>query len=181
MSGNRNDCGANEVHHNIKNAVKKQRTSLTNIHNDLMTLQEKLKNKDEQEALSPCHDFRGMFGYIQDFSITNDHIKVLFFDEGMIRIYYQVVPKNILYIDCSGYLALQINNISRVFNYCIAIRHPISKVPALPVFECKASTHSTESVQSMLVHFKSKETAGSIPRNSRNRRNPRRIIITFLH
>ena len=122
-----------------------------------------------------------MFGYIQDFSITNDHIKVLFFDEGMIRIYYQVVPKNILYIDCSGYLALQINNISRVFNYCIAIRHPISKVPALPVFECKASTHSTESVQSMLVHFKSKETAGSIPRNSRNRRNPRRIIITFLH
>ena len=178
MSRNRNDCGTNKVHHNIENEVKKQRTSLTNTHNDLMTLQEKLKNKDEREALSLCHDFRRMFGYIQDFSITNDHIKVLFFDEGIIRIYHQVVPKNILCTDCSGYLVLQIHNISKIFNYCIAIRHPISKAPALPVFECKASTHSTESVRSMLVHFKSKETAGS---NLRNRRNPRKIIIMFLH
>ena len=39
-----------------------------------MTLQEELKNKDKQEALLLCHDFRRMFGCIQDFSITNDHI-----------------------------------------------------------------------------------------------------------
>ena len=98
-----------------------------------------------------------MFRYIQDFSITNDHIKVLLFDEGMVRTYHQIVPKNILYIDCSGYLVSQIHNISRIFNYCIAILHPISKAPALPVFECIASTHTAESVRSMLVHFKSKE------------------------
>ena len=157
VSGNRNDCSTNKVHQNIKNEVKKQKTSLTNIHSDLMTLQEELKNKDEQEALSLCHDFRRMFGYIQDFSITNDHIKVLLFDEGMIRIYHQIVPKDILYIDCSGYLISQIHNISRIFNYCIAILHPISKAPALPVFDCIAYTHTTESVRSMLVHFKSKE------------------------
>ena len=157
MSGNRNDYGTNKVHQNIKNEVKKQKTSLTNIHSDLMTLQEELKDKDEQEALSLCHDFRRMFGYIQDFSITNDHTKVLLFDEGMIQIYHQIVPKDILYIDCSNYLVSQIHNISRIFNNCIAIRHPISKAPALPVFECIALTHTTDSVRSMLVHFKSKE------------------------
>ena len=111
-----------------------------------MTSQEELKKKDEQEALSLCHDFRRMFGYIQDFSITNDHTKVLLFDEGMIQIYHQIVPKDILYIDCSNYLVSQIHNISRIFNYCIAIHHPISKAPALPVFECIASTDTTESV-----------------------------------
>ena len=100
VSGNRNDCGTNKVHQNIKNDVKKQKTSLTNIHSDLMTLQKELKNKDKQETLSLCHDFRGMFGYIQDFSITNNHIKVLLFDEGMIRIYHQILPKDILHIDC---------------------------------------------------------------------------------
>ena len=106
-----------------------------------MTLQEELENKDEQEALSLCHDFTMMFVYIQDFSITNDHIKVLLFDEGMIRIYHQILPK--LYIDCFGYLVSQIHNISRIFDYCIVICHPISKAPALPVFECIASTHTT--------------------------------------
>ena len=139
MSGNRNDCGTNKLHQNMKNEVKKQKISLTNIHCDLMTTLEELKNKDEQEALYFCHDFR-MFGYIQDFSITNDHIIVLLFDEGMIRIYHQIVPKDILYIDGSGYLVSQIHNISRIFNYCIAIRHPISKAPALSVLECIAST-----------------------------------------
>ena len=134
VSGNRNDCSTNKVHQNIKNEVKKQKTSLTNIHSDLMTLQEELKNKDE-EALSLCHDFRRMFRYIQDVSITNDHIKVLLSDEGMIRIYHQIVPKDILYIDCSGYLVSQIHNISRIFNYCITIRHPISKAPAFPVLQ----------------------------------------------
>ena len=157
MSGNRNDCGTNIVHINRKNEVKKQKTSLRNIHSDPITLQEELKNKNEQEALSLCHDFRRIFWYIQDFSITNDHIKVLLFEEGMIRIYHQIVPKDILYIDCSGYLVSQIHNISRIFNYCIAIRHPISKAPAFRVFECITSTHTTESVRSMLVHFKSKE------------------------
>ena len=157
VSENRNDCGTNKVHQNIKNEVKKQKAPLTIIHSDLMTLQKELKNKDEQEALSLSHDFRRMFGYIQDFSITNNHIKVLLLDEGMIRIYHQIVPKDILYIDCSGYLVLQIHNIARIFNYCITIRQPISKAPALPVFECIASTHTTESVRSMLVHFKSKE------------------------
>ena len=120
-----------------------------------MTLQEELENKDEQEALSLCHDFTMMFGYIQDFSITNDHIKALLFDEGMIRIYHQILPK--LYIDCFGYLVSQIHNISRIFNYCIVICHPISKAPALPVFECIAPTHTTKSVRSMLAYFKSKE------------------------
>ena len=157
VSENRNDCGTNKVQQNIKNEVKKQKAPLTIIHSDLMTLQKELKNKDEQEALSLSHDFRRMFGYIQDFSITNNHIKVLLLDEGMIRIYHQIVPKDILYIDCSGYLVLQIHNIARIFNYCITIRQPISKAPALPVFECIASTHTTESVRSMLVHFKSKE------------------------
>ena len=122
-----------------------------------MTLEEELKKKDKQEASSLFYDFRRMFWYIQDFGITNNHIKVLFFDEGMIRIYHQVVPKDVLYIDCSSYLVSQIHSISRIFYYCIAICHPISKVPALPVFECIASTHSTESVRSMLVHFISKE------------------------
>ena len=75
----------------------------------------------------------------------------------MIRIYHQVVPKDVLYIDCSSYLVSQIHSISRIFYYCIAICHPISKVLALPVFECIASTHNTESVRSMLVHFISKE------------------------
>ena len=98
-----------------------------------------------------------MFEYIQDFSITNDHIKDLLFDEGTIRIYYQIVSKDILYIDCSGYLVSQIHNISRIFKYCIAIRHPTSKVSVLPIFECIASTHTTESVRSMLVHFKVKK------------------------
>ena len=107
-----------------------------------MTLQEELKNKDKQQALSFCNDFRRMFGYIQDFTITNDHIKVLLFDDSMIRIYDQLVPKDILYINCSGYLILQIHNVSRIFNYCIAICHPILKAPALPVFECLASTHT---------------------------------------
>ena len=92
-----------------------------------MTLHEELKNKDKQEALSLCHDFRRMFGYIQDFSTTNNHIKVVIFDEGMIRI-YQIDPRDILYIDCSGYLVSQIHNISRIFNYCIAIHHQISKL-----------------------------------------------------
>ena len=62
-----------------------------------MTLQEELKNKDKQEAFSLCHKFRRMFGYIQDFSITKDHIKVLLFDESMIRIFHQIFPKDILY------------------------------------------------------------------------------------
>ena len=122
-----------------------------------MALRKELKNKDEQEVLSLCHKFRRMFGYIHDFSITNDHIKVLLFDESMIRIYHQIIHKDNLYIDCSGYLVSQIHNISRIFNYCIAIRHPISKAPALPVFECIASTQTTESVWSMQVQFKSKE------------------------
>ena len=146
MSGNRNDYGTNKVYQNIKKEVKKQKTSLTNTHSGRMTLQEELKNKDKLEALSLCYDFRRMFGYIQDFNITTDYIKVLLFDEGMIRIYHQIVPKDILYIDCSSYLVSQIHNISRIFNYCIAIHHPISKAPALPVFECIASTHTTESV-----------------------------------
>ena len=141
VSRNRNDCGTNEVQQNIKK-VKKQKTSLTNIHSDLMTLQEELKNKDRQQALSLCNDFRRMFGYIQDFTITNDHIKVLLFHDSMIRIYDQIVPKDILYINCSGYLILQIHNISRIFNYWIAICDPIIKAPALPVFECLASTHT---------------------------------------
>ena len=64
-----------------------------------MKLQEELKKKYEQEVLPLCHEFRRMFGYIQDFSITNDHIKVLLFDEGIIRIYHQIVPKDFLYID----------------------------------------------------------------------------------
>ena len=51
-----------------------------------MTLQEELKNKNEQEALSHCHDFRRLFGYIQGFIITNDYIKVHLFDEDIIRI-----------------------------------------------------------------------------------------------
>ena len=139
----------------IKNQVKKQKTSLTNIHSDLMTLQEQLKNSDEQEALSLCHDFRRMFEYIQHHKWS--YLKDLLFDEGTIRIYHQIVPKDILYIDCSGYLVSQIHNISRIFKYCIAIRHAISKVSALPIFECIASTHTTESVRSMLVHFKVKE------------------------
>ena len=46
---------------------------------------------------------------------------------------------------------------SRVFSYCIAIRHPISKALALPVFKCIASTYTTESIRSMLARFKSKE------------------------
>ena len=146
VSGNRNDCGTNKVHQNIKNEVKKQKTSLTNIHSDLMTLQEELKDKDEQEALSLCHDFRRMFGYIQDFSITSDHIKVLLFDEGITRIYHQIVPEDILYIDCSAYLASQIHNISRIYNYCNAIRQPISKASALPVFECIAFTNTLQSL-----------------------------------
>ena len=146
VSGNRNDCGTNKVHQNIKNEVKKQKTSLTNIHSDLMTLQEELKDKDEQEALSLCHDFRRMFGYIQDFSITSDHIKVLLFDEGITRIYHQIVPEDILYIDCSAYLASQIHNISRIYNYCNAIRQPISKASALPVLECIAFTNTLQSL-----------------------------------
>ena len=77
-----------------------------------MTLQEELKNKDKQEAFLLFHEFRRMFGYIPDFSITKDHIKVLLFDEGMIRIFHQIVPKDILYIDCSSYLVSPIHSIS---------------------------------------------------------------------
>ena len=64
VSGNRNDCCINKVHQSIKNEVKKQKISLTNIHSDLMTLEEELKKKDKQEASSLCYDFRRMFGYI---------------------------------------------------------------------------------------------------------------------
>ena len=91
-----------------------------------------------------------MSGYNQDFSITSDHVKVLLFDEGMIRIYH------ILYIDCSGYLVSQIHNISRIFNYCAVIRHSISKAAALPVFECIAFTHTTL-CSKYAGSFKSKE------------------------
>ena len=83
-------------------------------------------------------------------------IKFLLFDDGRIQIYRKIVSKGIFYIDCSGYLVSQIYDISRIFNYWIAIRHPVSKAPALPVFECISSTCNTEPVRRILVHFRKK-------------------------
>ena len=45
VSRNSNDCGTSIVHQNMKNKVKKQKTSLTNIYSDLMTLQEELRKQ----------------------------------------------------------------------------------------------------------------------------------------
>ena len=106
--------------------------------------------------MSLCHDFRRMFGYIQDLSVTNDHIKVLLFDEGMIGIYHLIVSKDILYIDCSGYLISQILTFQE---YSIIALPSVIQYQKLQLFQYSNvyHPHILQSVRSMLVHFRGKE------------------------
>ena len=61
MSGNRDVCGTNKFLQNMKNKDKKLKTSLGNIHSDLMTLQEELKKKTEKNCKKTLERCLGKF------------------------------------------------------------------------------------------------------------------------
>ena len=71
VSRNRNDCSTSKVYQNMKNKVKKQKTSLKNIqseYNDITrrTEKKKINKKGYHFAITLL---RRIFGYIQDFRL----------------------------------------------------------------------------------------------------------------
>ena len=129
----------------------------TAFHRNLLIVQKDIKDEDEQAALSLNQEYRRFFVYVQMINTTHNEIKITLFNEGMVRIFHQLAMKDIVYFDATGSLVAKVPNFKKIFNYCIAVRHPFSKAPPLPVLECISSSHNSDSVRSMIVNFREKE------------------------
>ena len=156
-SGNRNAAASKKVFQNIKSEATKHNNTIKGMYAALLALQKKFRLEDEQEALSLGQGYRRIFGYIHTIEITNDEIKISLFTEGTVRIFHQLCRKDILYIDATGSFVNKAKSFKRIFNYCLALRHPLGKAPPLPLLEFISSSHTTDAVRSMLLYFREKE------------------------
>ena len=137
--------------------MTKHNNTIKGMYAALLALQKKFRLEDEQEALSLGQGYRRIFGYIHTIEITNDEIKISLFTEGTVRIFHQLCRKDILYIDATGSFVNKAKSFKRIFNYCLALRHPLRKAPPLPLLEFISSSHTTDAVGSMLLYFREKE------------------------
>ena len=156
-SGNRNSCGSKKVFQNIKHEATIKFKDLNFLHKELLNIQKEMATSDEKSALEAGHGYRRFFGYIQSFLLNPSEISIMLFTEGCIRLYHQIIEKDILYADASGNLISNIDSFKKIFNYCLSLRHPLSRAPPLPVMECISSEHTEDAVRKMLVQFRGKE------------------------
>ena len=70
------------------------------------------------------HQSRSFYGYVQSFSV-NPYLKIVLITESLIRLYHKYVTKDILYLDATGQLTLDLLDFKRTLHYTFCIRHPV--------------------------------------------------------
>ena len=76
--GNRDGAGqSKKVHQNIKLEDLHERNSFDNVHKNMLTLQEKLRKKDETGYLAKGLAFKKIFGFIQSITFTQTELRAV--------------------------------------------------------------------------------------------------------
>ena len=125
----------------IKSKLKCERYSLAATHKGLTDLSVAIEKESEISDKSLKQQQRCP-GYIQSYTVTNNELRIVLFDEAMVRLYHERCQRDPLYIDATGTLTEKLKNYPRILYYCFAVRHPFGGSSALPVAEYISSTHT---------------------------------------
>ena len=96
-------------------------------------------------------------GYIQGLSIDNSLIRLVLFDDPMVRLFHVLAPRDIIYLDATGNIVERIKPFKRIYYYALTVRHLFGLSPPLPVAEYITSSHTTDSLRHFLLTFREKE------------------------
>ena len=156
--GNRDGAGVSKkTHQNIKAEAIRDINSFDVLHKEILNLQKRLHDQDNKWCLDNQMIFRKLFGFIQTFSVTNDHLKLILFHEKEIRLFHDLCSKDILYLDATGGLVTKVPQFEKIFLYSLAMRHPFGKTFPLPTGMYITSVHTTESVRFFLMTIREQE------------------------
>ena len=158
QAGNLTEVGTSpRAFQTIKSKTKCERSSIAAMHENLGRLSKSIAKDDERSALSLGHKNRRFYGYVENFMITNNEIRITLPDESMVRLYHERCRKDPIYIDATGTLTEKMKQYPRILYYCFAVRHPFGGTPPLPVVEYISSNHGVDSIRSPIIALRGKE------------------------
>ena len=71
--------------------------------------------------------------------------------------YHEYVREDVLYLDATGQLTLDLLDFKRTLHYMFCVRHPYYKTPPLPIGHYITGSHNIESVRSFIRVIQEKE------------------------
>ena len=148
-SGNRSQAGTLKKAQHAKSKMRLQSSRLGELHKALLEIDRKQKDEDERIAVALKHEHRinGIRGYMQGITIDNTLIRLVLFDDPMVRLFHVLSSRDILYLDATG----------NIVENCLTIRHPFGLAPPFPVGEYITSSHTIESLRFFFMSLREKE------------------------
>ena len=120
---------------------------------DLVNLANKLTAEDKCLAKNFPFSKRHIFGYIDDVCVHPD-LSVILTQQPLIRVYHQLVQRDILYFDATGSLDEKILSYKRILLYTLSLRHPYGKCTPLPIGQFVSSSHTASTIATFLAKFR---------------------------
>ena len=140
-----------------------------------MSLQETLRQMDEEESIKLKLTFRTESGYIQKPIVNPNNLQIILIDQIMALLYHEHVCNDVLYIDATGFVTDQGKWLSKVFYYAAAFaRQPFGRTPPLPVAEFITNKHEQFAIEEFHRMLHEKEY-----RKYKHTTNPRMVITDF--
>ena len=158
-SGNRSATGTLKKAQHAKSQMRLQSSRPSDLHRILLSIDKEQNEEDEQNAVLLGHDFRvnGIRGYIQGINVDNLHIRLVLFDEPMIRLFHVLSTRDILYLDATGNIIERIKPYKQIYYYALTVRHSFGLASPIPVAEYITSSHTTESLRHFFLTVREKE------------------------
>ena len=128
-SGNRQGTGRQtKAFRHISAEAKRDQRLPSLLAKNLTELDEKLK-KDDIEKCSKSQINKRFYGFIASTDVTSDSLRITLLDEGGVRLYHSVAPKDIIYIDATGTVVENIAQFKRLLLYSFTTRNPFGLSP----------------------------------------------------
>ena len=171
MSGVGTSIGA---YQKIASLARQAANSCEAVREQVLSLQESMRQMDEEESVKLGWTFRTEFGYIQKPIINPDNLQIILMDQIMTMLYHEHVCNDVLYIDATGSVTDQAKWLSRVLYYVAVVRHPYGRTPPLPVAEFITNKHDQFAIEEFLRMLHEKEY-----RKYKQTTNPRMVMTDF--
>ena len=157
-AGNMSGVGTtNSAYQQIASLARRAARSCETLRENILSLRESLRYKDEEESMRLRWTFRTEFGYIQKPIINPDNVQIILLDQIMTMLYHEHVRNDVLYIDATGSVTDKLKWLPRVLYYVAVVRHPYGKTPPLPIGEFISSKHDQFAIEEFLRMIHEKE------------------------
>ena len=175
LAGNMSGVGtSNGPYQKIASLARQAAKSCETLREKVLSLQETLRQMDEEESIKLKWTFRTEFGYIQKPIVNPDNLQIILMDQIMAMLYHEHVCNDVLYIDATGSVTDQAKWLSKVLYYAAVVRHPYGRTPPLPVAEFITNKHDQFAIEEFLRMLHEKEY-----RKYKKTTNPRMIMTDF--